>query len=245
MSLPVIVSPTATREFDAAANWLEAQAWIGARFVAQVQCVFDQIGQVPELHAVIHKTIRRARVPGFPYNIYYRVLPDRVEVIAALHGHRVLRSGNQGPERGEAPMAGRLPSHDCIAILLIAHGSREEGANDDLHQLAGRLAAQGDYSIVEPCFLELAEPDIATGGETCVKRGALRVLMVPYFLSPGIHLVRDLVNAREALRDTNPGIEFRLGPALGPDPLLDQLVSQRIRQLDAGGIAIDTIESSE
>jgi sirohydrochlorin ferrochelatase len=118
------------------------------------------------------------------------------------------------------------------AVLLIAHGSRQAPANDDLHQLVGRLAERGDYPIVEPAFLELAAPDIQAGGDRCMARGATRVLMVPYFLSAGVHLLHDLAAARDALSHRHPGVEFRLGPALGPDPLLDRLVSDRIRQLD-------------
>ena len=58
------------------------------------------------------------------------------------------------------------------AVLLIAHGSRQPPANDDLHQLAARFAARGGYPIVEACFLELAEPDIADRRRRCVARGA-------------------------------------------------------------------------
>src|SRR4051812_31260205 len=124
---------------------------------------------------------------------------------------------------------------DSTAILLIAHGSRHASANDDLHQLASRLSDRGDYPIVESCFLELAEPDIQAGGDRCVARGATRVLMVPYFLSAGVHLLRDLAAARDALRLRHPRVAFRLGRALGPDPLLERLVAERIGQLDAGG----------
>jgi sirohydrochlorin ferrochelatase len=120
------------------------------------------------------------------------------------------------------------------AVLVIAHGSRHGPANDDLHQLVARLAEPADYPIVEPAFLELAEPDIQAGGDRCVGRGATRVLMVPYFLSAGVHLLRDLTAARDALNRRHPGVEFRLGPALGPDPLLDRLVAERIRHLDTG-----------
>jgi sirohydrochlorin ferrochelatase len=118
------------------------------------------------------------------------------------------------------------------AVLLIAHGSRQAQANDDLHQLAARFAERADHPIVEACFLELAEPDIAAGGACCVARGASRVLMVPYFLSAGVHLVRDLTAARDELQRRHPNVEFRLGPALGPHPLLDDLVAERIRQTD-------------
>jgi sirohydrochlorin ferrochelatase len=128
----------------------------------------------------------------------------------------------------------------CTAVLLIAHGSRHESANDDLHALAARFAARGEYTIVEPCFLELAEPDIAAGAARCVVRGASRVLMVPYFLATGVHLTRDLTAARDALRQWYPNIEFHLGPALGPHPLLDDLVAQRIRQTDEAGSGCNT-----
>jgi sirohydrochlorin ferrochelatase len=119
------------------------------------------------------------------------------------------------------------------AILVIAHGSRHAPANDDLHELVARLSARGDRPIVEPAFLELAEPDIATGGDRCVARGADRVLMIPYFLSAGVHIVRDLAAARDDLARRHPGVEFRLGAPLGPDPLLDRLVLRRIEQLEA------------
>jgi sirohydrochlorin ferrochelatase len=115
------------------------------------------------------------------------------------------------------------------AVLLIAHGSRQAAANDDLHQLADRLAGEGPYPIVVASFLELAEPGIAAGGDRCVERGARLVLMVPYFLSAGVHLTRDLTAARDDLAARHPGVEFCLGAALGPDPLLDRLVRERIR----------------
>ena len=124
-------------------------------------------------------------------------------------------------------------SDDHVALLLIAHGSRHAAANDDLHQLADRLAARGPYRTVEASFLELAAPDIVAGGDRCVERGATRVLMVPYLLSAGVHLLRDLTAARDELDRRHPGVAFRLGPALGPHPLLDELVAERARQTDA------------
>ena len=129
------------------------------------------------------------------------------------------------------PQATAMPT---TAVLLIAHGSRHAPANQDLILTAGRVAEGGAYPIVEAAFLELAEPDIAKAGDLCVERGASLVLMVPYFLSSGVHLVRDLTAARDALIARHPSVEFRLGPPLGPDPLLDELVARRARQLESG-----------
>ena len=59
-------------------------------------------------------------------------------------------------------------------------------------------------------------------------RGAARVLMVPYFLSAGVHLLRDLTAARDELRRPPPGRRVPARPAAGPHPLLDELVADRI-----------------
>src|SRR4051794_28437019 len=131
------------------------------------------------------------------------------------------------------------------AVLLIAHGSRHDPANDDLRRMAERIAGRGAYRIVEPAFLELAEPSIAGGGDRCVELGASRVLMVPYFLAAGVHLLRDLTAARDDLAGRHPGVEFRLGPPLGPDDLLDELVARRVDQLDGPGPAPSFAPASE
>ena len=121
------------------------------------------------------------------------------------------------------------------AVLLIAHGSRHAPANLDLFESAEEIARSGEYAIVEPAFLELAEPDIGEGGKRCVERGATRVLMIPYFLSAGVHLLRDLTAARDDLAERFPRATFLLGPPLGPHPLLNQLVLERVRALDLDG----------
>jgi sirohydrochlorin ferrochelatase len=130
----------------------------------------------------------------------------------------------------ERPIRASAPVR--TAVLVIAHGSREQSANDDLALLVKRLAAARQYPIVEGCFLELAAPDLPSGGDRCVSLGARRVLLVPYFLSAGVHLKRDLTAARDELARRHPGVEFRLGAPLGPHPLLDQLVAARIHELD-------------
>ncbi len=121
------------------------------------------------------------------------------------------------------------------AILLIAHGSRHEQANDDLRRMALAMADNDAYPIVEAAFLELAEPDIRAGGDRCVARGAARVLMIPYFLGAGVHLVRDLTAARDDLAAGHPGVEFALGAPLGPHPILQELVMKRVRELETVG----------
>jgi sirohydrochlorin ferrochelatase len=114
------------------------------------------------------------------------------------------------------------------ALLLIAHGSRQPEANDDLGHVAAALRQRGH--VVVESFLELAEPDIDTGARRCVEQGAELVVLVPYFLSAGVHVRRDLAAARDRLAGRYPQADFRLAEPLGRHPLLPEVVAQRARE---------------
>src|SRR4051812_22992276 len=115
------------------------------------------------------------------------------------------------------------------ALLLIAHGSRHEPANDDLRHVARGLRERG-HEVVVASFLELAAPSILEGGRACVAEGAARVVLLPYFLSAGVHVLRDLTAARDALAAESPGVAFVLAEPLGRHPLLLDVVEQRARE---------------
>jgi sirohydrochlorin ferrochelatase len=115
------------------------------------------------------------------------------------------------------------------ALLLIAHGSRQVEANADLHHVVAGLRGRG-WEVVEAAFLELAEPDIDEGGRRCVAAGSRRVVLVPYFLSAGVHVRRDLAEARDRLASAFPEVDFRLAEPLGRHPLLLDVVDDRARQ---------------
>jgi sirohydrochlorin ferrochelatase len=120
------------------------------------------------------------------------------------------------------------------ALLLIAHGSRQAEANDDLHDLADRLRSTNRYAIVQPAFLELAEPSIDEAGRGCVEQGAQRVILLPYFLSAGVHVRRDLQTYRDRLARTFPAVMFALAEPLGPHALLVEIVTERAAEAEAG-----------
>jgi len=118
------------------------------------------------------------------------------------------------------------------AILLIAHGSRRAEANADVNHLADRIRERGVYPCVETAYLELAEPNIETGGVRCVEHGATNVTLLPYFLSPGVHVREDLIEARDILAKRFPMVTFRLAEPLGRHPLLIDIVEQRAQECE-------------
>jgi sirohydrochlorin ferrochelatase len=118
------------------------------------------------------------------------------------------------------------------ALLLIAHGSRHEEANDDLFHFAKELERLGRYGMVEASFLEIAPPDILEGGSRCVARGATAVILVPSFFSAGVHLRRDLKAACRELSTRYPQVRFTLAEPLGRHPLLTEILAARAREAE-------------
>ena len=89
MSRPVILRPEAQDDVAQAKDWYERQReGLGDEFVEAVDRVFARLSATPEIHRIVFKDVRRTKPRCFPYVVYYRVLPDRVEVIAVVHGRR-------------------------------------------------------------------------------------------------------------------------------------------------------------
>ncbi|HEX5444992.1 MAG TPA: type II toxin-antitoxin system RelE/ParE family toxin [Pirellulales bacterium] len=88
MSRRIVLALEAEREFDAAADWYESQAGLGAEFVTSVREALHRISDAPGAYGSVYRNVRCARVRRFPYNVFYRVHDDRIDVIAIIHGHR-------------------------------------------------------------------------------------------------------------------------------------------------------------
>jgi sirohydrochlorin ferrochelatase len=120
---------------------------------------------------------------------------------------------------------------ESTAVLLIAHGSRNSEANADTHFLEEQLRQDGRFACVAAAFLEQAEPSIDAAAATCVNSGAQRVVLLPHFLSAGVHVRRDLTAAQQRLAERYPEVDFGLAEPVGQHPLLLQILSERIQKV--------------
>jgi len=89
MSLPLVFHPAVQDEIEDAHQWYEQQqAGLGEDFLAALDEALNRMQQMPEVHQVIYRDVRRALPRRFPYGIYYRIHADRLEVIAVQHSRR-------------------------------------------------------------------------------------------------------------------------------------------------------------
>lgn len=102
------------------------------------------------------------------------------------------------------------------ALLLIAHGSRKASSNQEVAELAQKLAHQdSDFALIGHGFLELTTPKVPDAVENLVKQGAKDVTILPYFLAAGMHVSEDLPELLEHAQAAYPDVSFTLLEHLG------------------------------
>lgn len=115
-------------------------------------------------------------------------------------------------------------------IIVLAHGSRAERADNVLSSLVDKFSSEVDYEYVERAAMELTEPTLADKVEDLAGRGVEKIIVLPLFLFPGIHVQEDIPAMMEKLEENYPRIEFKLGEIVGDDDRLVDILKDRLRE---------------
>lgn len=117
---------------------------------------------------------------------------------------------------------------DQTGVVIVDHGSRRAASNEMLEQFVAMFAdLKTRYTIVEPAHMELAEPSIETAIRKCVERGAKRVAVVPYFLSPGKHWKQDIPELTRAAA-ARAGVPWVVTSPIGLTPMMADVIDSRL-----------------
>jgi len=111
--------------------------------------------------------------------------------------------------------------------VVFAHGSRIESANEAVRSVAADLARAGGFPHVEAAFLELGRPDLEGAVDVLIQRGVSSIVVIPYFLTLGTHLQRDLPRLVDQALTAHPGIAIEVTPPLDGHPALLEALADR------------------
>ncbi|KAK2423408.1 sirohydrochlorin ferrochelatase, chloroplastic [Trifolium repens] len=113
-------------------------------------------------------------------------------------------------------------------VIIVDHGSRRKESNLMLNEFVEMFRQKTGYQIVEPAHMELAEPSIGDAFQSCVQQGARRVIISPFFLSPGRHWSQDIPSLSAKAAKQHPGVSYIVTAPLGLHELLVDVVNDRI-----------------
>jgi precorrin-8X/cobalt-precorrin-8 methylmutase len=144
--------------------------------------------------------------------------------------HALCSIARGGEDRTSDSGKTRLPAPGTDAIILMGHGSRVPEAGKDMEEVARRLKDKYGYALVEICFASRLGPHFPEVFEKCVNRGAQKVLVIPYFLHGGLHMLLDIPEMMQEAAQKFPHVKLILGKSLGFDEGLVDLVERRIEE---------------
>ena len=117
----------------------------------------------------------------------------------------------------------------ATGVIIVDHGSRRAQSNESLEEVARLFAARfPGAGIVEAAHMELAMPDIAAAYAACVRRGATKIVVLPFFLARGKHWTRDIPSLTGQAAEAFPGTSYQIAEPLGIDDLILDLLKKRL-----------------
>ena len=97
------------------------------------------------------------------------------------------------------------------------------------------MAAEAGFDLFETAFLDPVRPSLPEAVGRLVDRGATRIVVVPYFLTLGLHMQRDLPVIVQDLSRIYMGMDIRVTPPLDGHPALRKILLDRAREALAQG----------
>ena len=82
---------------------------------------------------------------------------------------------------------------------------------------------------MEAAFLELGRPSLEEAADLLVERGIDRLVILPYFLTPGMHLERDLPVLVKNITNRYSDLQVIVTPSLDGHPGLVEVLADRLR----------------
>ena len=116
------------------------------------------------------------------------------------------------------------------AVILLGHGSIREQANVEVRVMWKMMQEQLPELDIRGSFVEVAEPTLEQTIDQAVSEGIERIVIVPMFLTRGNHLSNGIPRILEGVRQKYPEIQIDLTQHLGVDPLLAEIIKNRLRE---------------
>jgi sirohydrochlorin cobaltochelatase len=100
-------------------------------------------------------------------------------------------------------------------IILFGHGSRTAEYVRPFERIQAAMRARQPQAVVELGFLELTRPSLEESIECLVGRGVAHIVVVPIFIGPGRHVLKDLPQLAANAIDRHPGLDISLASPIG------------------------------
>ncbi len=115
----------------------------------------------------------------------------------------------------------------------MGHGSRSATANEAMERVAADIRRRSGLPVYTG-FMEFSAPRIEDVITQCARQKIERLMMIPYFLHTGQHVLFDLPEKVSAAERLYPDMKLILGPPIGYHPAMADILLERIAEAVGG-----------
>ena len=144
-------------------------------------------------------------------------------------------------------------NEEKVGVVLVDHGSRAKSSNEQLERFAEMFEMMygsnigGDYNSddnnsyskgrkyeVAPAHMELASPSIADAFRELIEtKNCRKIVVAPFFLSPGRHVKEDIPRLVEEAAEEYRGkyeLEYMVAAPIALHPLMTTIIHERVEK---------------
>ncbi|CAM0949516.1 unnamed protein product [Alopecurus aequalis] len=162
-------------------------------------------------------------------NVRYSCNFVKLRTIGRNSGHCAMNSGPNSASRSGTTGEQYYTVGQNDGVIIVDHGSRRQESNLMLNDFVTMFRSRTGYKIVEPAHMELAEPTIKEAFGKCVQQGASRIIVSPYFLSPGRHWKQDIPSLAAEASKEHSNVAYIVTAPLGLHELMVDIMNDRIK----------------
>ena len=116
------------------------------------------------------------------------------------------------------------------AVILLAHGSRDEAWRSGFEQLADSLADSLGEGRVRAAYLQLSPPTLLDAVTAAAEEGFRQIAVLPLFIAAGGHVMRDVPAQVSAVQKQWSDLQITVLPRIGETPGFVELVERLVRK---------------
>jgi sirohydrochlorin cobaltochelatase len=216
----------------------------GARRVVLVPIILFAAGHA-KIHIPVEIDQAKKRYPdvefayGRPIGIHQKVLDilksrlDEVGFKKPVELPADMNEWNPNPVDKPEGVEGSGERDTETAILLLGRGSSDGDANGDFLKMSRLLWEQVPAKWVESSFIGVTQPSFPEGLERCLRLGAKKIYVLPYFLFTGI-LIKRIEQMTAEFAVLHKEVKVELAGYFGLHPQLVDLLLDRVAEAVEG-----------
>jgi sirohydrochlorin ferrochelatase len=116
------------------------------------------------------------------------------------------------------------------AVIILGHGSRGDGNDAAVKGIVAAIRERVSSDIVEYAFLQYAKPTPDEALDSCIRQGAKKIVIIPFFMQSGVHVTKDIPVFLDSARKQHPAVDIRVTDYVGTHPLMEQIVADLINK---------------